>query len=463
MSFKKKVESVERVSELVLILFEEGLDFLIYELELHTFVPFFYRIKSTLKKKAEKDFEVSVLNSLRRMGGLFVKAGEILSTKPDLVSKDFAKILEKLQDEDIPFKGAEKIVEAELKKDLGKIFSYFDPNPVSAASLGQVHKAKLKNGRLVAVKVQRPNIREQIDVDLKILKWLFRRIKKKKHSLSEYDLNQVFNEIKRYTLKELDYTDEAKNLKLFEKFFRDSKNIIIPKPYEDLTTKKVLVMSWEEGRKLKEFYNTQIGKKLQRYCVEAMVSQYFDLGVFQGDPHSGNFLVSKNNKLIFIDFGMLGSFDRKTRRLALKIILDFSNRDAQELTEDLIRLNVGKAKIDRKKFFTQNLHLLETEEDNKLLYDFFINALDNGIKLPPNFILFGKSVSTVQNVALSLNPRFDLKKDVTPFISNVIRESSDLKTLLKINLDEKERVLEKNTINFLRRSKMFLERWISKL
>jgi ubiquinone biosynthesis protein len=473
MKIKEEIEEAERLAEIVKVLFEEGLDYLVYELEMHTHLPWKHRIKYNLGRRARKNFEESVLNALQKLGGIFVKGGQILSTRPDVVPPDFAKILEKLQDSDIPFgfNEAKKIIESELKKPIEEIFLTFSKKPVSAASLGQVHKAVLKDGNSVAVKIQRPKIDEKVRIDLKIIKWFLNSLKKKKPELKKYNLDEAFDELKRYTIKEMDYKFEAENIMKFEQFFKNDKNVIIPKVHKKFTTKKVLVMSWEEGNKLKPFYGAKEGKLLQKYGTSAMVRQYFEFGIFQGDPHPGNFLVSRETKLIFIDLGMIGFFDRKMRKDVLTIFLDVLNGDAKAATDDLIKMHMNKSKIDYNEFLESNQKLINEWHGQKvkeysmsrLIYNFILNAINHGLKMPPSFILFGKSIVTIENVAVNLNPDFDLIKDVRPAMTEIFEEQLDLKELVKMKLKNYEKRMEAKMIEIARKAEEYIEKMVDKL
>ena len=472
MNLKDKLGYTKRLTEIISVLFEEGFEDLIYELDLHGIIPLFPRIKNKLKKKAKLNLEKKTVSSIQKLGGLFVKIGQILSTRPELVGPEFAKILEKLQNKNPSFNSKQvKIILKNELKTPDKIFKSIDFQPVSAASFGQVHKAVLWNGDNVAVKIQRPNMLKKVKYDLMVLDFLIKYIQKRKHKLAEFDLRGAFKEIKRYTLRELDYRIEARNLLKLSKYFQKDEFIIFPKPYLDYTTRMVLTMSWESGTGIKKYYNTPIGKKLQKYGTEAMIRQYFDLGTFQGDPHPGNFLVTKDHKLVFIDLGMIGKFDNKTKKNSLKLFVNGLSKEPQKLTEEFLKINTGKKKINKKNLFRKNRGLIEDWNGqsikeypiSKLFYNLISNAISEGIKLPTDLILFAKSLVTIETLALNLNPKFNLVKGAKPVMQEIIFKKEPLKSILKQELKGCEQKLEKEVINLIRKGEKLLEKELNNL
>lgn len=428
MSIKKEIKEAGRISHIVSTLLREGLGTIVYELEIHTVVPIFSRLLHKFRGKAKykRSYEESIVKSLERLGGMFVKAGEFLSTRPDLVGKELAKMLEQLEDADIPFKFHPEMVNL-------KEFSEFNEKPVSAASFGQVHRAKLKDGTPVAVKLQRPKIRDKVEIDLKIIKWLFKLLKKKKPELKKFNLDEIYQEIENYTFQELDYRIEAKNIIKMEQLFKENKNVIIPRVYPKLCNKTVLVMSWEEGEKISHYYNNiNNSKKISLILIESMTRQYFEHGFFQGDPSPGNFFVNKG-KLIYLDMGLAGEFTNKQKKEILELILAISGNDVESLTKYLIKLNIGK-KIDYEKFHRANRRVVEDSSKEELFQNIFLNAADFNLKVPPNFILFAKSILTLAALVRELSPKMDMGKEMEPTIIECMKKSLGYKPLIKFKL-----------------------------
>jgi len=433
MSIKEEIKEVGRLSHIVGVLLEEGLETIVYELEIHSVVPIFSRLMHRFrgKEKLRRGYEERIVKALEKLGGMFVKAGEFLSTRPDLVTKEFAKILEQLEDKEISFKFSPEMVDL-------KQFSEFNETPVSAASFGQVHKAKLKDGTPVAVKIQRPDLENKVKTDLILIKWLLRQLKSKKPELKRFNFDEICQEIETYTFKELDYRNEAGNIAKFGKLFRENKDIVIPKVYRNLCRKNVLVMSWEEGDKIEqdEHKNKRIHKKINRkiqdILITSMTKQYFEYGVFQGDPSPGNFLVNKE-KLVYLDLGIVGEFTAKQRKEMLQLILAISGKDIGAITTYLIQLNIGK-KINYTAFYKANQRVIEDSSEEELFQNIFLNAITFKVEIPPNFILFAKSILTLAALVKELNPKTELGKEMEPTIVECMKKSLGYKPLIKFKL-----------------------------
>jgi ubiquinone biosynthesis protein len=390
------------------------------------------------------------------LGGSFVKLGQLLSLRPDLIPKDYCDELGKLQDdvEPVPYHEIEHVIKAELKKPVKELFKSFDKKPIASASIGQVHVARLANGKKVAVKVMRPGIRALMANDLEILDYLSRLFK---HHVKQdlVDPEEIFQEFKQYTENEMDYLKEAYTIKKFYANFRNDMKIKIPLVYDKLTTHRVLTMEFIEGVELREIlvhpqkYKRLDKKKLSELIVYSIMKQVFIDGFFHGDPHPGNIIVNKDN-IGYIDFGIVGALDEEMRERLGVLFVHLLNKDAGGLVKSFISLNIVEADVDvnsLKKDLSNTLgEYYNTSLDRVDMADLFFKSLfvakKHRIKFPRDFVLLGKALVTLQGVGIELNPEFNLVQTAHPFISKLSKQKTKPIYLLKRLVMEGERFAE---------------------
>ena len=248
----KDVRDIRRFNEILVVLFEEGFDFLIYETGIKVHIPFGKIIKKKLKNSENLKPEVRLRKTLERLGPTFIKFGQLLSVRPDLVPKEYAKELENLQDNvpSFPFEQVKEILEKEFGKKLGDIFASIEKTPIAAASISQVHKAVLKTGEKVAVKIQRPNVKKVMETDIEIMEYFAHVAENNIDDLKKFRPVRIVDEFKEWTEKELDFKLEARNAKRFYQNFKNSRTVHIPFIYDELTTERVLTLEFIEGVEL---------------------------------------------------------------------------------------------------------------------------------------------------------------------------------------------------------------------
>ncbi|MFC1690921.1 ABC1 kinase family protein [Nanoarchaeota archaeon] len=430
MSLIRKIKDLARFEQVISTLFKYDLGYLIKRIKLHKFLSAKDRLKK--QKFLEKEYKPKLLRkALEELGGGFIKLGQLLSLRPDLIPKEYCDEFSKLQDEvkAFPTEEAKSIIVTELKKSMKKIFKEFSDKPIAAASIGQVHRATLKSGEEVIVKVQRLGVKEKIQQDIDILKYLAELIDEHL-SLEFVDFEGIVKEIERYTKDELDYLKEAHNINTFREHNKDDKTIIVPKVYNDLTTKKVLVMSFINGVEIKKIKKPN--RKLANIVVNSVLKQVYIDGFFHADPHPSNILVVRN-KIAFIDFGIIGRFNRDLRKKMFSLFQSLIERSSEDLVKALINLGVVEEEIDQetiKEDFSANFDKyysskLEEIDFGEVFHKITEIARKYKIKLPVDFVLYGKTVITVESVAEKLDPKFNIVKTAKPFIEKQLKKQLD--------------------------------------
>src|SRR3989338_2169605 len=277
----KEVRDIKRFNEILLVLFEEGFDFLLSKIKLRHHIPITKRLG--LKKKEELKPEVMLRRTLERLGPTFIKFGQLLSVRPDLIPKEYSKELEKLQDKvpEFPFEDAKSIIEKEFGKSIEHLFLHFEKKPIASASISQVHKAILKNGDKVAVKIQRANVKHLMETDIEIMFYFAGLLENNVENIKRFKPVKIINEFKEWTEKELDFRLEARNAKRFGQNFKGSKTVHIPKIYDELTTERILTLEFMDGI---ELHNIKEIKK-RKLDFDAIIKNGFDAVMTQVFVH----------------------------------------------------------------------------------------------------------------------------------------------------------------------------------
>jgi len=429
----KKINTLKRAREILNVFFEEGFHFFIYKISLGKHIPFHKRIRKFLEKKSHEPEPVRLRRAFERLGPTFVKFGQMLSLRPDLIPKEYAEEFEKMQDNVPPFsfKEVRDILHQEYKKNPDEIFESIEKTPIAAASLSQVHRAKLKNGKVVAIKVQHPRIREKIEEDISILFWLAHRLEKHVLYLREKNIIEIIKEFKLYTEKELNFRLEAINQTIVRENFKENQHVLIPEVELPLTTEKVLVSEFVDGNSIHDLKEESLLWALNT-AYEANLEMVFVHGIFHADPHPGNiFLVKGKKKIAFVDFGIVGKFDDRLRKKAAAIFLGVLENDTDKVSNELISLGaINKEEIDIYEFKKELRDLLEPLQYYALkdvrvsviLDDLFHLAIKYKIKIPVDFILFGKTILTLEGLGVRYNPEFNLFKDTQPLLAQLLKK-----------------------------------------
>jgi ubiquinone biosynthesis protein len=382
---------------------------------------------------------------LESLGPTFVKLGQILSTRADLLPPAYLDALARLQDkvEPFPYDDVERTIREELGIRISHAFVEFDRVPIAAASLGQVHRAVLRGGRDVAVKVQRPGIREQIERDLSAFHEIAIVIDRI-GAAPNVDAARVLEEFKRALLSELDYREEARNLVTIAHQLRDFPHIVVPLPIDDFTTARVLTMDYMPGTKITSVSRvewTEVdGAALAEDLFRAYLQQILIDGVFHADPHPGNVLVTTDRRIALIDLGMIGRISGAVQEQLFKLILAIGEGRAEDAADVLIALG------DRRQDFNESdmrraiadligrFHRLTMREMNvgRVMLEMSRSSSEHGLKIPPDLVLLGKTLLHLDEVGRVLDPGFDVNTSLRRNASSMMRRRM-LKTVTPAN------------------------------
>jgi ubiquinone biosynthesis protein len=371
--------------------------------------------------------------AFEELGPTYIKLGQILSTRPDLVPDDFVREFERLQDDVAPiaFGEVRQTVEKELRAPLDSIFESFDEKPIAAASIGQVHKAALAGGDMVAVKVQRPGIRKTIEIDLEIMLHLATLMERHVEEMALFRPIKIVEEFARTLEKEVDYTAEAQNLQRIAKLFLNDRTVYIPSHYPDFSSSRVLVTELIEGICARDLNGLDAAGMDRKVITERgatiVLKQIFDHGFFHADPHPGNILVLPRNVICLLDFGMVGIVDRRTREDLVDLIDGVVNRDTGAVSRVMLKLTTWEEEPEIKglekdisDYIGRHFYsALKEVEIGRMLRDLIHLVSRHRLGLPPDIYLMIKALATVEGLGLMLDPEFDMITRAAPFLKRI--------------------------------------------
>lgn len=426
---------LNRYRQILTILFKYGFGDLLDRLKIDQYIQ--AGLQAISKKRSDRVEKLTRPQRLRmafeELGPTYIKLGQVLSTRPDLVPADIANELAKLQDEVPPFsfEDVEEVVEVEFGKPAEALFDELNPQPLASASIGQVHSARLKDGEAVAVKFQRPGIQKVIEVDLEIMLHLATLAER---HIKEFEIHRpvkIVEEFARALEKEIDYTTEAAYMERIARQFLDHPFVCIPLVFREFTTSRVLTTELIDGIKISKTEKLEAAgldkKVIADRLVGLVLKQTFDYGFFHADPHPGNIFVLADNVICMVDFGMMGIVDRATREAFVDLIDSVVHQNEVKTAQVLLRLTEWEEQPDIRAlerefadFMGRHLYKpLKDMEIGKLLQDLIDLTLRFRLRIPPDIFLMIKALSTVEDVGRTLDPEFDLIAHAKPFIKQV--------------------------------------------
>ncbi|NEZ55671.1 ABC1 kinase family protein [Adonisia turfae] len=380
--------------------------------------------------KNEVKRAVQLREALTKLGPAYIKIGQALSTRPDLVPPAFMEELVKLQDQIPPFSNeiAFRLIREDLGQDPSIIYGEISPNPVAAASLGQVYKGKLQTGEYVAIKVQRPGLTAQITRDIYLLRrlaqWACNNL-----SVVRSDLVSIMDEFGTRIFEEMDYNHEGENAQLFEALYGYMPDIIVPKIYTELTARRVLTMEWINGTKLTEPQALESkglkATEIVEIGVQCSLRQLLEHGFFHADPHPGNLLVTDNGKLAYLDFGMMCTVEEYQRYGLIEAIVHMVNRDFDGLAHDYVKLEFLTPETDLNPIipalatvFNNALGASVAELNLKSITDEFSALMyEYPFRVPAYYALIIRSLVTLDGIAISVDPNFKVLSKAYPYVA----------------------------------------------
>ena len=372
------------------------------------------------------------------LGPAFIKAGQALSTRPDIVPPLLLEELAQLQDQLPGFDSALAMacIEDDLGQPVNEIYAQLDREPISAASLGQVHKGVLHSGEKVAVKVQRPGLREQITLDLYIVRniaaWLNRNV-----GLIRSDLVALIDELGKRVFEEMDYCNEASNAETFAQLHAHNPRIAVPRIYREATSRRVLTMEWIDGVKLTNLEAVrELGidpDELVQVGVNCSLQQLLEHGFFHADPHPGNLLALPDGRLAYLDFGMMSEVSRESRTGLIQAVVHLVNRNFAKLSKDFVSLGFLAEDVNLEPIvpafegvFGQALEMGVSRMDFKAVTDDLSGVMYRfPFQVPPYYALIIRSLVTLEGIALSVDPDFKILGAAYPYFARRLMEDPD--------------------------------------
>ncbi len=414
----------------------------------HTFLRIVksFFIGSELNKEHNQEKQALWLKeSIVGLGPTFIKLGQSMGTRADLLPLPFVKELGTLVDDvpAFPNEVAFARIEKELGKKINEVYDEFEIAPVAAASLGQVYRAKLKSGEEVAVKVQRPNLESVIKGDIEILKKVAKFAGRFPSLNENADWSGMLKEFDVTIHEEMDYASEGRNAERFTESFKSWTNIHVPKIYWDATTSKVLTMDFIHGTKVTEIEELQARKvspaKVNRLLIKTYLKQLLEDGFFHADPHPGNLLVMEDGRLAFFDFGMVGRITPKLQAKMIDAFFHVVSKDPEGIAQDLIDLDFLKPGADEdsvrdvvKRMFKFHLDLkLKDVNFKELTYDLADVMYDYPFRLPANFTYIMRALMTLEGIGIVTDPEFNFFETAKPYAKEFMlrREGKDLRKM----------------------------------
>jgi len=411
-----KPERLKRYKDVAMLLIKYGRSDLISAAGLEGSV-----LPDEMAAEAEIAPAEDLAKDLEKLGPTFIKLGQLLSTRADLMPGPYLEALSRLQDHIEPFayEEVERIVSGELGVRLSKAFTDFDPAPLAAASLSQVHKATMRDGREVVVKVQRPDIRDLIVGDLEALGEIATFLDQHTELGRRYEFDNMLSHLRKSLLRELDFTIEANNLHSIAENLLDFENIVIPEPIDDFTTTRVLTMEYISGKKITALNPLRLleidGGLLADELFSAYLKQFLVDGLFHADPHPGNVFLTDDDRIALLDLGMVGRVTRTFQDNLLRLLLAISEGRGEMAAQAAIRMGEPKEGFDRSAFERRITDLVSEHGDavlsradaGKVTLEITKISADCWFRLPAEFTMFAKALLNLDRVVYTLDPHFD--------------------------------------------------------
>jgi len=435
----RNIRSLKRYRQILGILIKYGFGHIIEQLNIDYYLELGKRIVSlgTISRELERLAPgVRLRLALEELGPTFIKLGQLLSTRPDIIPADYLKELKKLQDR-VPAVSTEEI-KIKLQHELGdsaeNLFETFDPTPLASASVSQVHRGTLKNGDQVVFKIRRPGIERIIDTDIDILMGLAYLVENHLPGGDMYDPTGLVKEFRRTINRELDFSREGRTIDRFYANFEHDHSVRIPRVYWEFTGRTVLTMEYISGIKISQLDELKEAgydlKLIARNGADNFLKQVFEHGLFHADPHPGNIYVLPDNVICIFDLGMVGRLDDDLKLQLTELLLSILERDVDHIISQLLysgelhdESNLRSLKRDLTEFIDDYYDLLLQDlKVGKLLIDFIEILTEYRIKFPSNMMLLARALIAMEGLGRQLDPTFNMIEQVRPFAEQIVKD-----------------------------------------
>ena len=442
-------DDIKRINEIYKVLKENDFGYLIEE---NTFLKKFPLLRNRKYQKEvailDETVPIRIRNVLEQLGPAYIKLGQMLSTRPDLVGMEIAEELQQLRDNTpvTPFEEIKPLIEEELDCTIDEVFSSIDETPIGSASIGQVYKATLKAENLeVAVKVQKPNIREIIESDIRIMKFLATRVDRFISATRVYNLPAMINEFERSILKELNFLEELINLQRLSLNFRGVSYIKIPDAYVDYCTEKVITMELIKGVKVTDLINGDYPeidkKKIANYGLKSYFKQMMLDGFFHADPHPSNLIVTEDQKLCYIDAGMMGILNEDFKENLAELILLLLSGNSNNIINHLIYMDIITPSQSTPELrddidsLMNRYYGAELRNMDGAMEDLLNAMIKNNIILPKEFVMIGRGIAIIEDTGKKLDPNFNAAAELKKLSRKIITNKYKPKRMSRVGIN----------------------------
>ncbi len=434
--FGKRIRHIKRYRDVAKVLTRHGFGFFVEEMGLLHMLSLPKRLFTDTEKIDPMTVGERIRKVIEELGPTYVKIGQIASTRADIIPEEILKELEKLQD-NVPsfsFEKVTRIIEEELGSPVTEVFEWIDEEAIAAASIGQVHCARLRTGELVAVKVQRPQIKVMIETDLEILLDLAALAEYRMERMERLQLRDVVEEFAKSLSNELDYSIEARNAEKIAKQFKADPSIHIPAIYGDYSTRTVLTMEFVEGLKLNHFEEIESKgydrKAIAEQLVRALFHQVLVEGFFHADPHPGNIFLLQGGVLSFIDFGMVGRLSSDMKQNLASLVIAMMRQSTDSMIKVILKIGIVPEDVDLASLTNDIDELREMYIDvpmsqislGEAISDLFKVAFRHQIRIPSDFTLLAKCFLTLEGIVEKLDPQLSIMDMAEPFGLKLLKE-----------------------------------------